>query len=345
MELMDISANGLIYLMADYSQQKYFIVSPYGEIVRTINKFGDKPDTYGYAYFAMQFWDDSTVYIIGSKGLKWYDLSGQEIKSTPINPNLLRYGGFSNTGDGPIKTATSDGDRIFARGTAPMGKRTDNDYFQKKRAITVIDPATFEIEHIIPLEKDSRLYDGKMYDDSDLFTRFSLDSSAIYVSYDADPALYVYENKAPFTLQYKKDLSLHHINLSSGIDKKYIDYDMVAMNTDKGGIKGVEVDDKYIYLVYFEGITEEESTELDKIYDIDEDKGDVAYDEFINKKKSRMKIFNKSGKELADIELPVIVSSFYGFIVRNGKIYFNKKQNMEEEEDFYTLYIFELESL
>lgn len=80
MMLLDISPNEDYFLTADYQKNSYFLVDPSGEIIQEYNKSGDQPDSFGFAFSEMSFWGDTSVFVIGSKGLKWYDLSGNEIK-------------------------------------------------------------------------------------------------------------------------------------------------------------------------------------------------------------------------------------------------------------------------
>ena len=337
MMLLDISPNHELFLTADYPKETYYLIDKEGEILSEINKSGDRPDSFGYAFSNMSFWDDNTIFVIGSKGLKWYDIEGSETKFVPLNPDYKLKGILRNTGGGPILLQDQGNTKILYRGGAVKGKRTEPGYLEKIRGGTLIDPETFDLEHVFPLEKDSRFFDGKFYDDGDLYSRLVLGKEFIYVTYDANPILYAYEKTYPHKLSFKKELKLINVNLSEGIPTEYVDWDLFV-ETSKGGIRSLQADNKYVYLMYFEGLPKERIAEIDQLYDIDENKAQAEEEAEVSKREKRMKIFTLEGEELTDIKLPVFLDSYWGFIARDGFLYFNKAANSEIEEDFYTLY-------
>ena len=103
-------------------------------------------------------------------------------------------------------------------------------------------------------------------------------------------------------------------------------------------LRNLQVDDDFVYLMYFEGIPKERLAEIEQLYEIDELKADAEYDAEVSKREKRMKVFTLIGEELSDIKLPNFLDSYWGFIARDGFLYFNKAANNEIEEDFYTLY-------
>jgi hypothetical protein len=290
----------------------------------------------------MSFWDDFIIFVIGSKGLKWYDLEGNETKFVPFNPDYQLMGILRYTGGGPILLQNQGNTKILYRGGAVKGKRTEPGYLEKIRWGTLIDPETFDLEHVFPLEKDSRFFDGKFYEDGDLYSRLAVGKDLIYVTFDANPVLYAYEKVHPFNLSFKKDLRLINVNQSDGIPAEYVDYDLYV-ETLKWGIRNLQVDDKYVYLMYFEGLPKERIAEIDQLYEIDESKADTEYEDEVFKREKRIKIFTLEGVELADIKLSFFFDSYWGFIAKDGFLYFNKAANSEIEEDFYTLFKFQLE--
>lgn len=342
MMLLDISPNHELFLTADYQKNTYFLIDKKGEIFSEINKSGDRPDSFGYAFSKMSFWDDHMVFVIGSKGLKWYDLKGNEAKFVPFNPDYSLKGILRNTGSGPTLLKDKENTKILYRGGAVKGKRTAPGYLEKIRGGTLIDPETFDLEHIFPLEKDSRFFDGKYYDDGDLYSRIVLGEDFIYVTYDANPVLYAYEKTYPYKLSFKKELKLINVNLSDGIPAEYVDWDLFV-EPSKGGIRSLQVDNKYVYLMYFEGLPKERIIEVDQLYDIDENKAQAEEEAEVSKREKRMKVFTLEGNELTDIKLPDFLDSYLGFIARDGFLYFNRAANNEAEEDFYTLYKLRLE--
>jgi hypothetical protein len=342
MMLLDISPNHELFLTADYQKNTYFLIDKKGEIFSEINKSGDQPDSFGYAFSEMSFWDDNTIFVVGSKGLKWYDLEGNETKFVPFNPDYQLKGIMRNTGGGPIVLQDRGNTKILYRGGAVNGKRTEPGYLEKIRGGTLIDPETFDLEHIFPLEKDSRFFDGKFYDDGDLYSRLAVGKDFVYVTYDANPVLYAYEKTHPYKLSLKRELRLININQSEGMPAEYVDYE-VYLDASKGGLRNLQVDDRYVYLMYFEGLPKERIAEIDQLYEIDELKADAEYDAEVSKREKRMKVFTLKGEELSDIKLPNFLDSYWGFIAKDGFLYFNKAANNEIEEDFYTLYKLQLE--
>ena len=337
MMLSDISPSDDYFLTVDYQKSTYYLISTQGEILQQYQKSGDTPDAFGFAFSEMGFWDDESVFIIGSKAIKWYDLNGHEIKSTPKNPDYQLGAIMRFTGGQPKILNTNDGTRILHQGGPVLGKRTEPDYFDKFRGGTLINPANFEVKHLFPLEKDSRFYDGKYYDNGDLYARLSVGKEYIYLTFDGNPVLYAYHKKEPFELAFKKNLSLNNVNLSEGMNPEFVDYD-VFLDASKGGLRNLQTDDDHIYLMYFEGIPKDRLTELDQLYEIDEVKADVAYEEEISKREKRLKIFDLEGNEKVDILLPKHLDSYWGFISKDGFLYFNKAQNMDTEEDYFTIY-------
>jgi hypothetical protein len=342
MMLLDISPNHELFLTADYQKDTYYLINEEGKKLSEINKSGDQPDSFGFAYSEMSFWDDNTIFVIGSKGLKWYDLEGNETKFVSFNPDYQLKGIMRNTGGGPILLQDLGNTKILYRGGAVNGKRTEPGYLEKIRGGTLIDPGTFDLEHIFPLEKDSRFFDGKFYDDGDLYSRLAVGKDFIYVTYDADPVLYAYEKTHPYKLSFKREMRLININQSEGMPAEYVDYE-VYLDASKGGLRNLQVDNRYVYLMYFEGLPKERIAEIDQLYEIDESKADAEYDAEVSKSEKRIKVFTLDGEEMTDIKLPNFLDSYWGFIARDGFLYFNKAANNEIEEDFYTLYKLQLE--
>lgn len=337
MMLLDISPNGKFLLTADYQQNRYFLVEQAGVIIEAYDKSGDRPDSFGFAYSEMAFWDDASLFVIGSKGLKWYNLEGKEMKFTPFNPSYQLKGIMRNTGGGPKVFETSEGNKILYRGGALVGKRTEGGYYDKVRGGVLISPDDFALEHLFPLDKESRFFDGRHYDDGDLYARSAVGKDYIYVTYDANPVLYAYAKEAPYKLQFKKNLLLKDVLLSEGMPEEFLDYD-VYVEAAKGGLRHLQADAKHVYLMYFQGISKERIAELDAMYEVDEKKADAAYELEVSSAAKRLKVFDLEGTELADILLPSYLDSYWGFMARDGVLYFNKAANLEEEEDFYTLY-------
>lgn len=337
MMLLDMSPNGMFYLTADYQQNRYFLIDQSGTILQTFDKSGDQPDSFGFAYSEMVFSGDTSVFVIGSKGLKWYNFEGEEIKFTPFNPSYQLRGIMRNTGGGPVFFPTSDGDKILYRGGPELGKRSEPGYYEKVRGATLIDPDSFELSHLFPLEKSSRFFDGKHYDDGDLYTRIAVGEEYIYVTYDANPVLYGYAKSFPHELKFKTELKLKDVVLSEGMPAEFIDYN-VYLDASKGGLRNLQADDRHIYLMYFEGVPKERLAELDAIYEKDEKKGDAEYDLELASRSKRLKVFDLEGQELLDVQLPSYLDSYWGFLAREGSLYFNKSINQEEEEDFFTFY-------
>ncbi|GHB51874.1 hypothetical protein GCM10008106_35740 [Mongoliitalea lutea] len=338
MMLLDISPNGKYLLTADYQKNRYYLVDEEGSIMHTYDKSGDQPDSFGFAFSEMAFWDDESIFVIGSKGLKWFNLEGEELKFTPFNPAYQLKGIMRNTGGGPKVLNTAEGNKILYRGGAIAGKRTEGGYYEKIRGGVLIDPDDFTLQHLFPLDKESRFFDGKHYDDGDLYSRMAVGLDYIYVTYDANPVLYAYAKEAPYALQFKKSLVLKDVLLSEGMPEEFLDYD-VYIEASKGGLRHLQADSKYVYLMYFQGISKEKLAELDQLYEVDEKKADAAYELEVTKAAKRLKVFDLEGDELADIPLPMYLDSYWGFLVRDGVLYFNKATNLEEEEDFYTLYM------
>lgn len=342
MMLLDISPDQELFLTADFPKDKYYLIDKEGNKLSEINKSGDQPDSFGFAYSEMSFWDDNTIFVIGSKGLKWYDLEGNETKFLAFNPDYQLKGIMRNTGGGPILLQDRGNTKILYRGGALNGKRTEPGFLEKIRGGTLIDPETFDLEHVFPLEKDSRFFDGKFYDDGDLYSRLAVGKDFIYATYDANPVLYAYEKNHPYKLSFKKELRLINVNQSEGMPAEYVDYE-VYLDASKGGLRNLQVDDRYVYLMYFEGLPKERIAEIDQLYEIDESKADAEYDAEVSKREKRIKIFTLEGEELSDLKLPNFLDSYWGFIARDGFLYFNKAANNEIEEDFYTLYKLQLE--
>jgi len=268
-------------------------------------------------------------------------LEGNETKFVPFNPDYQLKGILRNTGGRPILLQNQGNTKILYQGSAVKGKRTAPGYLEKIRGGTLIDPETFDLEHVFPLEKDSRFFDGKFYDDGDLYSRLALGEDFIYVTYDADPVLYAYEKTYPYKISFKKELKLLNVNLSEGIPAEYVDWDLFV-ETSKGGIRSLQADDKYVYLMYFEGLSKERIAEIDQLYDLDENIAQAEEEAEVSKREKRLKVFTLEGEELTDIKLPDFLDSYWGFIAKDGFLYFNKAVNKEVEEDFCTLYKLQL---
>ncbi|WP_143960872.1 hypothetical protein [Litoribacter populi] len=335
MTLSDISPDGRHLLAADYRKNSYFIINDSGEILHELQKGGDTPDTYGQYLSEMGFWDDQTVFIMGTKAIKWYDLQGNQVKSTPMKGDYQKSVTMRYTGGQAQKISLGDEQYLLHQGNMPTSKRTEKRYMDEVRGGTLINVNNFEVTDLFPLEEDSRFRDGNLYDNGDLYSRLAVGENKIYISYDGDPTLYAYEKQEPYNLAFKKPLDLKNIQPNEGMPMEYADVS-VYFDPAKGGLRFLQTDNKAVYLQYFEGIPKERMAELEQMDDMD--KWIVAYEEELRTRENRLKQFDAEGNEKVDLRLHDKFDGQAGYLARHDHLYFNKVKNEEEEEDYMVFY-------
>ncbi|MBS9525754.1 hypothetical protein KI659_17170 [Litoribacter alkaliphilus] len=335
MTLSDISPDGKHLLAADYRKNTYFILNESGEILQELQKGGDTPDTYGQYLSEMGFWDDQTVFIMGTKAIKWYDLQGNEVKSTPMKGDYQKSVTMRYTGGQAQKISLGDEQHLLHQGHMPKIKRTEKRYMDEVRGGTLINTNNFEMIELFPLEEDSRFRDGNLYDNGDLYSRLAVGEDKIYVSFDGDPTLYAYEKDEPFNLAFKKPLTLQNVQPNEGMPVEYADVD-VYFDPAKSGLRFLQADNRSVYLQYFEGISKERMAELEQIDDMN--KWMAEYEEELNTRENRLKLFDAEGNEQVDLRLHDKFDGQAGFLARHDHLYFNKVKNEEEEEDYVVFY-------
>ncbi|WP_375578909.1 hypothetical protein ABWH96_18100 [Marivirga tractuosa] len=217
----------------------------------------------------------------------------------------------------------------------------EKEYYERFKGIELVNikkDTSYNLGHI----PDSSIFrKGKAYYSSDYDPVAHLENKKFYQAFAAEPILYQYTLNSDFSLSPDTAINLNvkmHLPIE-GFPLNEFNKGSVTFRGDISAIRQIETLDQYILINYSPGIPEEELEEVKVEYP---DDFQLGYRKLREKYYSQILILHKETHEqLANLKFPENVSK-EGFIVTKDGIWFQRKENFEEEENFARFYLYNL---
>lgn len=339
LNLMDVNPEFRMILFFDPQNMKFVSTDFDGKILGEFSKDRDAPDGFGfYPMAAGRLNENKNIQVVSMLGIYEYNLTGNLLSSKRIPRDQALP--FSGRADAKREIQFVN-DKILLVGSIARGdyNKTQPEFYDTYLQLVWADPKTGGFEQFLSLDSSSIFQNNMSHEPTTLSTSFDVVNDQLYVISGIDPFLNIYEIKPPYSKLKRIPLELTDYNLNTGEDPKKADPRAISYDPSFGIIqKLVKVGDKLV-ITYETGYNEEDALRYhDKKSD---DEWEVFDSRVARKYKPRYQILALDGSLLTDAEIPDELSDFY--VGRDGALWFLGKPNTEVEEDFYTIYMVEIE--
>lgn len=328
---MDIHPASEKILLYDIQQSNFVITSFAGKELHSFSKSGDMPDNFGsFPIAAAKFDNDGASFtVISNEGVYTYSLHGDLIN-----------GGKHQATENPSFSGRLAADREFywvdgkiltvgaGRGEHP---RNTLEFYENYTSLAWFDTTERKIVPFLKLDENSVFKNGQGHDISHMIPRMAVSDQYIYLIQGIEPALQLYALTPPHQLIRRVDLSIEDYTFNQGEELKSVDPRMISPDIYSGLFENLKTTNDYVLTTFFPGIPEIQRMPYEGL----------PWMEMMPAMRKdftpRMLVLTKDGEFLDDLVLP---SKLWDrqWLVRDEYLWFLKPINLEEEEDFFTIY-------
>ncbi len=334
---------------ADFNQndKSLLFFSEKSEIIRTdlkgeiLNQFlplNLDEGKMGKTMYSLGFFDDSTVVATSERGYFFFSLDGKLLRSLddiskyalPILPDIFRY---SNGGKEVLISLLKGFYNPYEETITPGSV----EYFERFQLLTVKDLSDETHSLAVGFEKEG-LFRTKPRAYLDIFPSIAYrkDMGDIFVVFNPDPFMYIYDVGNDFSLENKIDISPEHFNNPEKPPKEIMQGDLTRTLLMNGRFASIDVWGNRQLVVYSSGVSEED-------YD-----GTIGGDfqrmsEFDARFNKRYAILFENGKKLGrDVLLPKKMATAATFLSDN-ELLLIPNANLIEKRDRAVFYRYLIE--
>ncbi|WP_194775172.1 hypothetical protein [Pararhodonellum marinum] len=333
LHLMDVNPEIGKVLFFD-QQTRDFLVSDFeGNQLAKFNKTGDAPDSFGsFPLTAGKFIDGSSFRILSYLGAFTYDFEGNLIHAMRY-PEPVYFPGRASAESEFFEVEN----KFHTVGIVPRGEYPNNipAYYDNFELLAKIDAENGEVERVIKLEEESVFKNGNGHDVSDMIPLIQIRDEKIWMIVGKDLFLNVYDLNPPHALLQKTALPVQEFDQNPGLPMKEMDPLAIRPDMTFGRIKNMKVTDKHVIISYFRGLDELDREEFKALKTFQESQ--IFLESKKDKYPDHLLVLNKEGEKLTDFEIPSQLHN-QQFLFREGFLWFLSRLNLEEEEDFWTVY-------
>lgn len=329
--LMDIHPGSEKILLMNGQTREFVIADFDGNVLQTFSKSGDMPDSYGvFPLGAGKFDPDGNSFtVISNQGVYTYSLEG-----------MLIHGGKHQENEMPSFSGRAAADQEFywvgnriltvgaGRGSIP---RNLPEFYDTYTSLAWFDTTARNVESFLTFDENSLFKNGKGHDIAHMIPRMAFSDQQLYVIQGIEPALKIYASKAPYELIRKIDFELPDYSYNQGEEMKSVDPRMISPDGYSGLFENLKTTKDYVLTTFFPGIPEIQRTPYEGL----------PWMEMMPAMRKdfppRMLVLTKEGDLLDDVVLPANLRDRQ-WLVRNEQLWFLKPTNLDEEEDFLTIY-------
>ncbi len=340
--LADVSKRGYRILFLDWASEEYISINRDGEILGNFSKNEDLPDNPGFLFRLPGLRNSEEVVLYGVNGIFYYDLKGKLIRKqkSPAPSNAGIMAGLIGRN---IKFAKANGEEFLFFNTLRNFESYpgEKEYYERFKGIELVkigQDTSYNLGHI----PDSSIFrKGKAYYSSDYDPVAHLENKKFYLAFASEPVLYQYSLNDDFSLLPDTAINLEvkmHLPIE-GFPLNEFEKGSITFRGDISAIRQIETLGQYIVINYSPGIPDEEINEIDVIYP---DDFELGYRKLKEKYYPQILILDKeTNQQLANLKFPEN-ADMEGFIVNEEGLWFQRKENFEEEEDFVRFYLYKL---
>lgn len=340
--LSDVSKKGDKILFLDWASKEYISINREGEILGKFSKKEDLPDNPGFLFRLPGIRNSKEVVLYGMNGIFYFDFNGKLIRKqkSPAPSNAGIMAGLIGRN---IKFAKANGEEFLFFNTLRNfdSYPGEKEYYERFKGIELVkigQDTSYNLGHI----PDSSIFrKGKAYHSSDYDPVAHLENKKFYLAFASEPVLYQYSLNHDFNLLPDTAINLEvkmHLPIE-GFPLNEFEKGSITFRGDISAIRQIETLGQYIIINYSPGIPDEEINEIDVIYP---DDFELGYRKLKEKYYSQILILDKkTHQQLANLKFPEN-ANMEGFIVNEEGLWFQRKENFEEEEDFVRFYLYKL---
>ncbi|GHB40902.1 hypothetical protein [Mongoliitalea lutea] len=328
---MDIHPASEKILFYDIQKSNFVVTSFAGQVLNFFSKSGDMPDSFGtFPLTAAKFDAEGNSFtVISNEGVYTYSLEGELIK-----------GGKHQEAEMPAFAGRSAADREFywvdgkiltvgaGRGVHP---RNTPEFYDNYTSLAWFDTTERKVKPFLQLDEASFFKNGKGHDIAHMIPRMAVSDKFIYLIQGIEPALQIYELKSPYLMVRRVDLALEDYFFNQGEELKSVDPRMINPDVYSGLFENLKTTNDYVLTSFFPGIPETQRAPYEGL----------PWMEMMPAMRKdfppRLLVLSKEGELLDDIVLPSRLQDRQ-WLVRDELLWFLKPTNLDEEEDFLTIY-------
>ncbi len=326
---LDPESGTVLFMEHKEFSEEIFIADFKGNILNSYSKFGDVPDSYGTLMFPLRLQRDQTIIGFGSNGFLIYDMSG-DLQSRVKHKNFkMPYFARNAMGFGMEKF---DDLYVCVNQEFPdWVSESDIRLYEEIYLMMMLNPETGERMPFIQFPKTSLFRNGKHFYRGAWEPVFAIDKELIYVIFGAEPTIYVYSLKRPYSFVYSIPLDLKDYRYFKGSDDNFSDLSLLFTS---GKILNIKKLEGYFIVAYFPGYSKEDK-EAEKENRSREEK--IAFRQGMLKKYAkRIAIIDSLGKRVGDFIPEGLVAE--SMLIRNNELWMIEEPSVEVELNYFRLF-------
>lgn len=340
--LADVSQKGDKILFLDWASSDFITVNRAGEILGRFSKNEDIPDNPGFLFRLPGLRNAEEVILYGMNGIFYFNINGELIRKQK-SPAPSNAGIMVNRIGRNVKFSKANGDEFLLFNTVRDFDTYpgEKEFYEKFKGIELVK-IDEDISYNIGQIPDSSIFrNGLAYFSSDYDPVAHLENQKFYLAFAGEPTLYQYSLNSDFTISPDTAINLAvkmHLPVE-GFPLNEFAKGSVTFRGNLSIIRQIETLDQYILINYSPAIPDEEVEQVKKQYP---DDFQFGFRKLKEKYYPQILILDKAThQQLGNLKFPEN-ASVEGFIVTNGGLWFQRKENMEKEEAFVSFYYYEL---
>jgi hypothetical protein len=342
--LSDVSKSGDKILFNDWASGEYITINREGQILGRFSKKEDTPDNPGFLFRwpAIRNSKETEIVQYGMKGIFYFDINGQLIRkqNSPAPSNAGVMAGLIGRN---IKVSEAYGQEFLLFNTLRDFDSYPGEeaYYEKFKGIEMVKIGSDTSYNLGQIPDSSIFRNGMAYYSSDYDPVAHIENEKFYLAFAGEPILYQYILNPDFSLSLDTAINLDvkmHLPIE-GFPLNEFAKGSVTFRGDISAIRQIETYGNNILINYSPGIPQQDVDEVNEQYP---DDFELGYRKLREKYYAQILVIDKETlKQKANLKFPEN-ASLEGFIVNDEGLWFQRKENFEEEEDFVRFYLYDL---